>query len=159
MPLMWIFDTPCPLPCLPLPLTSHPLPQSDWYSTQLIRRVLDIEYGPGLLLPCSMVDQHPVIDSSILALKFQHRFWCLGFQHKVVVAVRAVLVTFFEHCGIFSEGLFALFASKGLGCVRLRVAADWDNGVLPCPSSAVTHDLRSRDGTRRNQTIFGLLNS
>jgi hypothetical protein len=84
------------------------------YSTQLIRGILDVEYGPGFLLPRSVVDQHPVIDSSIFALKFQHRLWCLGFQHKMVIAVRAVLVTFFEHCGILSEGLFALFAGEGL---------------------------------------------
>lgn len=45
----------------------------------------------------------------------------------MVIAVRAVLVTFFEFCSIFSERLLALFADEGLaGCVRLRVVAGWD---------------------------------
>ena len=106
-------------------------PPSLWHSTQLIRCILDVEYGSGFLLPLPVIDQHPVIDSSILALKFQHRLWCLGFQNKMIVTVRAVLVTFFKFCGIFSEGLLALFADEGLaGCVRLRVDAGWDVGDL-----------------------------
>ena len=79
----------------------------------------------------------------------------------MVIAVRAVLVTFFEHFGIFSEGLFALFADEGLvgGVLGLGLLWIWIMGILPCPSSAVAHGLQTRDGIRRNQTIFGLFNS
>lgn len=49
----------------------------------------------------------------------------------MVVAVRAILVTLFEYCGIFSEGLLALFADEGLvGCVRLGLSANSNSGVL-----------------------------
>ncbi len=112
--------TPSPL----MPLSRTPTSMKSriypWCSTQLIRRLLDIKDRPLLLPSNPIILQHPAIDSRILSLNLQHRLWRNSFKDEVVIAMWAVLVTFLEFFGIFSEGFLALLAGKSLDCIRMN---------------------------------------
>lgn len=95
-----------PFPSIAIPLT------------QLIRRLLNIKNRPQLLPPNPLILQHPIINPRILAFNFQHRLRRDGFQHEVVVAVRAVLVALFEFLGILAKGFFAFLAGECLLDIR-----------------------------------------
>ncbi len=67
----------------------------------------------------SVVLQELVVHAGIVAFDGERRFGNLGFNDKVVVAVRAVFVAVLELLCIFAEAFFALFASES-HVVRLK---------------------------------------
>jgi hypothetical protein len=76
----------------------------------------------------------------------------------VIIAVWAVFVTLLEFFGVFSEGLFALLAGKGLGVVRGGVGrgCHGQEGNVPFQSFEEVDGFLVRHGIRRSQTIFDL---
>lgn len=80
----------------------------------------------------------------------------------MVIAMWAVFVAFLKRIGFLSEALLAFLAGEDLAQrVRIRVSLRGRRGApgggdLPYPSFALAHGSRSRDGTRRSQTISGL---
>lgn len=76
---------------------------------RIIRRV---EYRAETFLFRSLVLEHLVIHTGIVALNRKRRFRCLGLDDKVVVAMGAVFVAVVKFLGVFAEAFFALFASK-----------------------------------------------
>lgn len=61
-------------------------------SSQLVWCLLDVKDGAHILLPLALVLDHPVVDTGVLSLDVERRLGRQGVEHKVVVAVRAVLV-------------------------------------------------------------------
>jgi hypothetical protein len=159
MPLMWIFDTPCPLPCLPLPLTLHPLPHPIGIQPSLL--------GASLTSNMVRASSCRVLWSINILLSTRASSpsnFSIGF------GVLASSTKWLSQCGQYSslssntaasfrKAFLHFLQAKVWGALGSGLVRIWIMEVLPCPFSAVTHDLRSRDGTRRNQTIFGLLNS
>lgn len=99
---------------MPLNQTIISCPKPRTLSSQLIRRLLNIEYSSLLLASNSLILQHPIVDSRILSLKLEHRLWRDSFKDKVVIAVWAVFIAILELRSVLSEGLFALLAGEYL---------------------------------------------
>ena len=113
------------------PLVSHSSPQ-------LIRIILQVEYRPLRIPLDPVVLDHPVVDPRVLALDRQSRLGHHGIEHKVVIAVRAVLVGLLELLSIFAEALLALLAGEGeveLLAERVRLALSVALGAVePFPT-------------------------
>lgn len=80
--------------------------------TQLVRIIVGVENGFVLDALDPIVPQHSSIFSRVLTLDLE--CWCgrLGFEHEVVVAVRAVLVGVLKLPGVFAEAFLALLAGE-----------------------------------------------
>src|SRR5690242_15004068 len=134
-------------------------------SSQLVWCFLDIEDGAHILLPLALVLDHPVVDTGVLSLDVERRLGRQRVEHKVVVAVRAVLVAaplvladipwtttsvlaqavpVLELAGVFAEGLLALFAYEDhLKALQQRVV-----GRLLVAHGAVEPFLAARRADR-----------
>ncbi|KAK1835171.1 hypothetical protein QBC39DRAFT_423754 [Podospora conica] len=104
-------------------------------------RIKDGDLALGLDGLDAVVPDHAVVDPHVLALDRDGGLGRHGVEHKVIVAVRAVLVGLLKLLGILAETLFALFARKrhlgGLEesvLLRLGVALD---AVEPLPAWGV----------------------
>jgi hypothetical protein len=80
---------------------------------QFISVVLYIKYGPPLVVLDAVIFEHAVIHACILALDAECRLGNDGFEDKVIIAVRAVLVGLLELLRVFPEALLALLAGEG----------------------------------------------
>jgi hypothetical protein len=60
----------------------------------------------------TVVLDHAAVDPNILALDRDGRLGHDGVEHKVVIAMRAVLIGLLKLLGVLAEALFALFAGK-----------------------------------------------
>mgnify|MGYP000888566584 CR=1 FL=1 len=121
-------------------------------STQSLAGLFQVPDGLLLFLAHTLVLDETCVLSDILALDLQSSLWCLCFKHKVVVAVRAVLVALFKFLNVLSESLFAFFACKdhfkgGLKvvCFGLGVAFCAIEPFAACCCVALVMGLR-RDG-------------
>ena len=65
------------------------------------------------LLPLNtIVSDHSRVFPDVFSLNLQTCLWLLGFQHEVVVAVRAVLVALLERLHVFAEDFPAFLACE-----------------------------------------------
>jgi hypothetical protein len=95
---------------------------SSSHSAQSLLDAFNIEYRRDLFPPHSVVLQHPRIDSHVLSFYLQLHFRSQSINDKVVVAVRAILVTLVKFQRVFAEALFALFTGKDhFGLLEERV--------------------------------------
>ena len=89
--------------------------------TQSLAGLLQAPDGLLLFLAHTLVLDEAGVLSDILTLDLQSGLWCLCFENKVVVAMRAVLVTLFELLDVLAERLSAFLASKDHLQGRLKV--------------------------------------
>lgn len=90
-------------------------------STQSLAGLFQVPNGLHFFLAHTIILNETSILSDILTLDLQSGLWCLCFEHKVVVAVRAVLVTLVKLLNILAESLFTFFAGEDHFEGRLEV--------------------------------------
>jgi hypothetical protein len=86
-----------------------------FHLTKLISIEIRVEDGHGLLLVRrlhSVVLDHAVVNAHVVALDRYRCLGRLGIDHKVVVAVRAVLIGLLKLLSVLAEALFALLACE-----------------------------------------------
>jgi len=83
--------------------------------TKLVGVYIGVEDGDVLLLRKldPVILDHTAIDAHVGALHRDGRLGTNRLDDEMVIAVWAILICLFELLRIFSEALFALFASKG----------------------------------------------
>src|SRR5690606_30595696 len=106
---------------------------------------------------------HPRVDPYIFSLNLERRCRRFGLQHKVVIAMWAVLVCIFPFPCIFAEALFALFACECLvkmvsngGAMRAGQAGRFRETGVPCRSAWAVRGLLTLRGIPRSQTTSDL---
>jgi hypothetical protein len=117
----------------------------------------------------------PVVHACIITFHVQSRFWLHCINNKVVITVRAILVTVgenispslfslsmvdflpvFELCGILSETFLALLACENLLRDQTTRLTRSKNRGVPSLRSSGACAIRSLGGIGHNQTISGL---
>ena len=148
-------------------------------SPKSVRRILDVEYCLLLFHADPIVFEHPGIHPCVLTFEIQCWLWRLGFQKKMIIAMRAIFVAAYmisapnfeprishspllKCLGVLPEAFPAFLASKRLQLAQFRYSQAKTVSYtrfffLPCQVSEVVHDLLALRGTPHNQTTYDLL--
>lgn len=122
-------------------------------STQSLTGLFQVPNGLLLFLAHTVILDETSILSNILTLNLQSGLWRLCFEDKVVVTVRAVLVTLFKLLNILAESLLALFAGEDhfeggleIVCFGLGVAFCAVEPFAACCCAVLVMELRQGGG-------------